>query len=75
MAENEQCEEEWVDDEMEEIENGLQPGFVKWLRPLRFLSKTLDKAITPFVYRSVPFFKSAKAAFHSRGRSRKVCIT
>jgi hypothetical protein len=52
MAEDEQCEEEWVSGEMRKMENGLQRAFTKWLRPLRILSKTLDKAITPFVYRS-----------------------
>ena len=52
MAEDEQCQEEWVSDAMENMENGLEPAFLKWLRPLRLLSKTLDRAIAPFVYRS-----------------------
>jgi hypothetical protein len=37
---------------MKGMENGLEQAFVQWLRPLRLLSKTFDKAIIPLLHHS-----------------------
>jgi hypothetical protein len=34
------------------VETGLKRSFLGWLRPLRLMSKSFDKAITPIVYHS-----------------------
>ena len=35
-----------------DVETGLKRSFLDWLRPLRLMSKSFDKAITPIVYNS-----------------------
>jgi hypothetical protein len=34
------------------VETGLKRSFLNWLRPLRLMSKSFDKAITPIAYHS-----------------------
>jgi hypothetical protein len=40
----------WVSDYMKGMENGLEPAFVQWFRPLRLLSKGFNKAIVPLLH-------------------------
>jgi hypothetical protein len=35
-----------------DLETGLKRSFLDWLRPLRLMSKSFDKAITPIAYHS-----------------------